>query len=243
MAFSLDGYDHILLDMNGTFVLDFDNFDAEQDYGATYQKSGYGSQRPDEADALVRSAYAYLAVRYVDDAYADAFPSVANALDTISEKPLTTQQRTELVDTFAQHEMGWHPEPHRRALAILAQLKPLSVLSNLWAPRFRWDKAFAFWGIDRHFQHVHFSSDGPCMKPSPRFFKQALDAMRPSTTAGRVLYVGDSYRCDVLGAQASGMDSVWLNRKDAPIPSRLVAQAVYRDLVSFVNDCAPSTSV
>ena len=48
----------------------------------------------------------------------------------------------------------------------------------------------------------------PSIKPSPRLFIQALDALRVSPQDA--LFVGDSLRHDVRGARAVGLRTVWI---------------------------------
>ena len=214
MDFNLNHYDHLLLDMNGTFVLDFDQFGPEQDFGATYQRLEYRSLAPNEAHQRVRAAHDYMAVRYTDEAYYANFPSVAEAFDQTSAEALTAEVKNELVATFAAHELGVLPSGYQLALKSLSARKPLSVLSNLWSLKDRWLEQFAQWGISNYFHSLYFSSDGPEIKPHPAFFNRALQPIRQGNPAARVLYVGDSYRCDVLGAVTAGIDVVWLSTED-----------------------------
>ena len=215
MKFDLAHYDHLLLDMNGTFVLDFDQFGSEQDFGATYIALGYRSLGQEEAHQRVRLAYEYMAVRYTDEVYYAKFPSVAEALAQTSSEALTTEITNELVATFAAHELGSLQPNYQAALKNLSDRKPLSVLSNLWSPKDRWLEQFAQWGISDYFRSLHFSSDGPEIKPHPAIFNRALRPIQQENPAARVLYIGDSYRCDVLGAVAAGIDVVWLSTEDS----------------------------
>ena len=66
------------------------------------------------------------------------------------------------------------------------------------------------------FAAVVFSSDGPHMKPSPVPFRQALAAL--AVPASAAVFVGDSLRCDIGGAAAAGLDSVWVNAGGAARP-------------------------
>jgi ASC-1-like (ASCH) protein len=49
-----------------------------------------------------------------------------------------------------------------------------------------------------------------CNKPHPAIFHQALEQM--GLDAGRVLYIGDSYRHDVVGARNAGIEPVLVDR-------------------------------
>ncbi len=235
MNFDLSAYDHLLLDMNGTFLFDFDRFGPEQDFGGTYVKTGFTSLAAEEAQRRVRAAYDYLAVRYIDEAYYHAFPSVAQAVRATSPRVLPEAVVHELVDTFAAHELGVLPKGHKEALAKLSALRPLSVLSNLWAPKQRWLECFDEWGITDYFTCLHFSSDGPEMKPHPAFFERALQSIHTATPGARVLYIGDSYRCDVLGAVAAGLDAVWLAGDKPRLTTCGQPVATYADLLGFAE--------
>ncbi len=156
MKFDLNHYDHLLLDMNGTFVLEFDKFGSEQDFGATYQRLGYRSLAPNEAQQRVRAAHHYMAVRYTDEAYYANFPSVTEAFHETSPKALSAETINELVTTFTAHELGVLPPGYKAALKNLSARKPLSVLSNLWSPKDRWLEQFAQWGISDYFHSLYF---------------------------------------------------------------------------------------
>ena len=68
-----------------------------------------------------------------------------------------------------------------------------------------------------YFEIVWASAYAGCNKPHPGIFFQAL--LQMDLSAGRTLYVGDSYRHDVVGARNAGLDAVLLDRDrtaDAP---------------------------
>ncbi len=235
MRFDLEPYDHVLLDMNGTFVFEFDRFGPEQNFGETYQSLGYQVLSSDEAHRRVRAAYDYMAVRYTDEAHYANFPRVAEALVKTSTNVLPPQIIDELVATFSAHELGVLPQPYKTALENLSARKLLSVLSNLWAPKDRWLEQFAQWGISDYFHRLHFSSDGPEIKPHPAFFNRALRPIRQENPTARVLYVGDSYRCDVLGAVAVGIDVVWLSTEESDRRTEGEPVAQFANLLEFVS--------
>ena len=237
MPLDLRAYDHLLLDMNGTFLFGFDRFGPGEDFGATYARAGYAALAPADAHRRVRAAYDYLAARYVDEAYYHRFPSVAEALRATGAHPVTAAAEAELVDTFALHELGYLPDAHAAALRALAGLRPISVLSNLWAPKPRWLARLGDYGVRGLFAHLLFSSDGAEMKPHPRLFARAVGAI--GSAPQRILYVGDSYRCDVVGATGAGLDAVYLAGAERPatrVPARPGLVAVYPDLPAFVAD-------
>ncbi len=233
MKIDLGKYDHLMLDMNGTFLFEFDRFDESQNFGETYVKTGYTSLSESEAQKFVRQAYDHLAVRYIDEAYYHRFPSVQEAIKDTADVELPEEIVEELTDTFALHELGVLPETHKRSLDQLADKYPLSVLSNLWAPKKRWLDNMPSWEINQHFEAMHFSSDGVEMKPHPAFFNRALADLQLSPK--QVLYVGDSYRCDVMGALGAKVDVVWLAGNKAPVEHLEGHLATCVDLPDFVS--------
>lgn len=233
MTFDLAPYDHVALDMNGTFVFDYDRFGPGADFGASYARFGFARLTPAAAHGYVRDAYDYMAPRYADPAYYARFPTVAEALAATSPRSLSRGATAELVATFAEHEFGHLPAAHARAIAALARLRPQSVISNLWSPGARWRAAFRDWGIARHFAAVTWSSDGPHVKPHPALFARHLAALGLSPK--RVLYVGDSHRCDVAGARAAGVDAVWLTPGERDVDPPPVA--TFADLPAFAKAC------
>ncbi len=74
-------------------------------------------------------------------------------------------------------------------------------------------------GVADSFEAVIISAEAGVRKPHPRIFRQMLRLLgiEPHMT----LFVGDTARDDVLGAQRVGMRTVWINPKDAPLPAGL----------------------
>ena len=66
--------------------------------------------------------------------------------------------------------------------------------------------------VDRYLDFVLPSGAVGVAKPNPAFFRIALDAAE--TSADEALMVGDSYRADVRGAWAAGIDALWLDRTE-----------------------------
>jgi HAD superfamily hydrolase (TIGR01549 family) len=79
------------------------------------------------------------------------------------------------------------------------------------------------YGLDGYLQVVTISSNVGYMKPHPRIFQHALDAL--AVEAGETVMVGDSLRCDVAGAKAMGMVAVW-KRPPLDEPTELGADKV-----------------
>ena len=69
-------------------------------------------------------------------------------------------------------------------------------------------------GIRETFACVLSSQEAGAEKPDPALFRRALDALTVSTEGQRIVYVGDDYRVDVLGARAAGLLPVLIDRDD-----------------------------
>lgn len=68
-----------------------------------------------------------------------------------------------------------------------------------------------------------------CAKPDPRIFKEA--AQQLSLPLNQIMYVGDSLPLDVHGAQAVGMQGVWMNRQGVVLEnSSIQPDLIIRDL-------------
>jgi putative hydrolase of the HAD superfamily len=63
------------------------------------------------------------------------------------------------------------------------------------------------YGLDGFFGVVTISSDVGYLKPHPKIFQHALDAL--GVAAEETMMVGDSLRCDVAGAKGLGLVAVW----------------------------------
>ncbi len=60
---------------------------------------------------------------------------------------------------------------------------------------------------------VIISGEFGASKPDPAIYAEALQ--RAGATAGETVFVGDSVEHDIAGAHASGLRSVWINRRGA----------------------------
>lgn len=70
-------------------------------------------------------------------------------------------------------------------------------------------------GLLSYLEHTIFSGDLGLWKPNRQVFQHALDAL--GVTAGEAVFVGDSPREDILGAQRLGMRAVWVANPDFPL--------------------------
>ncbi len=203
----------ILLDMNGTFMFGHDRFGPGAGYAATYGALGGGALLPEEAEAALHRFVASFSARYADPACAEDFPSVAEGLRALLPG-LPAEEIARLEAVVAAHELGHIPTAHAATIALLAETHMLGVVSNLWSARAPWMQAFARAALDTFFDTIVFSSDHRCLKPSPRLFRVALDAL--GLAAEEVLFIGDDLRRDIAGAQRLGMATLWIGGGAVP---------------------------
>ncbi|MBL0388167.1 HAD family hydrolase [Tumebacillus sp. ITR2] len=90
-------------------------------------------------------------------------------------------------------------------------------------------------GLTALVDHLVTSEDVGVQKPDPRIFHHALALC--GVEPHEAMMVGDSWSADILGAQASGIRSVWLNRRRTPIPDAEVAPEIFelQELASTLN--------
>lgn len=84
-------------------------------------------------------------------------------------------------------------------------------------------------GLEGRFEHVVISGEVGYSKPSREIFETLLS--RVGAQADQVMYVGDNYMKDVIGATEAGLRAVWVNRDGREMPGHpLKPEHVIRDL-------------
>lgn len=86
------------------------------------------------------------------------------------------------------------------------------LLSNAQAIFTRWELERL--GLDSLFDGVYLSSDYGCKKPDPRFFRTLLDGRRIDPSSA--VMVGNDGRCDIRGARAVGLSTVYIRSNLSP---------------------------
>jgi putative hydrolase of the HAD superfamily len=67
-------------------------------------------------------------------------------------------------------------------------------------------------GLLEHLEHLVFSGDAGIWKPNPAIFEHVLDALQVAPE--HAVFVGDSPREDIVGAQRVGMRAVWVRSRE-----------------------------
>jgi len=101
-----------------------------------------------------------------------------------------------------------YPEVTEVLDRLAAEGYRLGIVSN-WSWNLR--RRVAQVGLDGYMELTWGSAYAGCHKPHPGIFRQALEQM--ALAQGQVLYVGDSYAHDVVGARNAGLEVVLVDRK------------------------------
>ncbi len=115
---------------------------------------------------------------------------------------------------YAVSQAHWHPEPDAEPTlrALQGQGYRLGMISNAG------DDADVQRLVDRaglrpFFEVILTSAAQGIRKPDPRIFHTALDIL--GAEPARAAMVGDSLEADILGAQRTGMSTIWITRRAA----------------------------
>jgi FMN phosphatase YigB (HAD superfamily) len=203
----LSRFDTVIFDLNGTLARDYDRFGHEHDYYATYTRLGGGRLTPAAVRIKVEESLKRCLLRY-DLGPWDPFPPYGDFLE------LADPAEKRLVEaTVADHELGVVPDSRVAWLRELARTHRIGLVSDIWAPAGRLRAYLSKTGLGSLFSAVVISSEEGAVKPSPRVFRTAMDRLgcRPSSA----VFVGDSLKRDVVGAQACGMATVWIGEREA----------------------------
>ncbi|MFK7844950.1 MAG: HAD family hydrolase [Rhodothermales bacterium] len=195
----------LLLDMNGTFMFGEDRFGDAEDFSVQYNKLG-GMRYANEINSIIRAAYDYLDVRYVDETYQHEFPSLETAIRETFDGSIEADELKLIVSTFAYHELGYIPDEYISTLHELGQRFMLAAVIDIWSPKDLWLDVFTRAGIIDLFSALFFSSDHGIVKPSPKPFEYVLSELEIGR--GQAVMIGDSPRRDLGGAKRAGIDCI-----------------------------------
>lgn len=90
-------------------------------------------------------------------------------------------------------------------------------------------------GVDRFFSReaVFISETIGCEKPSPEIYRRPLDYFQVEPS--EVLFVGDSWKNDVVGPMSLGMNAIWFNKKGRAQPESPVPMATIKHMAELIE--------
>ena len=86
----------------------------------------------------------------------------------------------------------------------------MGIVSNTTNPGFMKDYEKKMLGLESYFEFSVYSSHIKWRKPHHFIFEVAIN--RLGLYPNEILFIGDDYKMDVVGAQRAGMQAAWLNR-------------------------------
>jgi FMN phosphatase YigB (HAD superfamily) len=206
----IDKFNVILLDMVRTFMFNADRFSAADDFAATYQWIGGRTLSDGEVRQIISSVFGTMLTDSLNPQCHDRFPSVLSYLETLPlSKELPQYELGLLEHVFALHEIGEIPDAHTTALRRLRETHKLGVVSDIWSRSDLYLQEFERAGVRELFDVIVFSSDYGHLKPSRYLFTKAIEAF--AVERAKIVFVGDSLRCDIAGAKAVGLSAIWIN--------------------------------
>ena len=148
------------------------------------------------------------------------FPFVKDELPLYAEKyggevvSMTTEEEADFL--MLCNDMEYIPGVKEMLDEFEKDRIPMYVLSNSgFTAKSLWVVLDRF-GIGQYFSNVWSSADFGKIKPCREFFDMAVDAVlleHPEERKEDILFIGDTYNTDIIGAHDAGIKAVWINRK------------------------------
>ena len=220
----------VILDLCHTFMFDCDRFSDSKSYSRAYTKIG-GTRLSDlQVESAIERTFSILHDAGKHPENFEAFPQVRTVLAAVAKELNINSDEIEfLEEVFALHEVGTIPTDYAEVLKELRKKHRLGLLSNIWVRKTKYEEEMKKAGTYGLFENIVFSSDHGMLKPSRKLFDIALEPFRIDRS--KVVYIGDSFERDVVGAKWSGLSSVWISLgKPVPEGSILRPDQIIDDL-------------
>jgi putative hydrolase of the HAD superfamily len=136
----------------------------------------------------------------------------------------------EMIDLFFEHRYA-NSRPFPGAVAMLSALRDSGFLLGYATNA---NSRTHLCGLGGLFDfEIYALENGVPKKPHADFFHAVLSAA--DAKPEQVLYVGDSYDHDVVGAAGVGICTVWLNRQGTPLPGPIRPDAEIAELTALMG--------
>jgi putative hydrolase of the HAD superfamily len=149
-----------------------------------------------------------------DQMLLDRMAAVVAVLDPAGEQRLDPAE----LERIRNESIFGHWRPYDDVPAALARLRatglPVGVVSNSDGAYQRRKLAAA--GLADLIPGAVFSGDLGVAKPDPEIFLAGADSL--GLAPEHVVYVGDRWHTDIIGALSAGLAAVWVNRPGLPRP-------------------------
>lgn len=118
---------------------------------------------------------------------------------------------------------------------------PMYVLSNSGFTAEALSIALDRLGIRKYFNKIWSSADYGRIKPDRSFFEMAIKNMlfdNPNENRENIVFIGDTYSTDIVGAYLTGIDAIWINHKSENNKDNLPIYIIHNthELVGLIKE-------
>jgi len=207
-------FEVIVFDMGDTFMFDCDHFSDNEDFQATYRSLGGKHLTQDELTKSIRHIYdSFMKIGRDEDRY-HSFPTMSDFLSTDAYfEEFDTQDREFIKEVFAVHECGEIPASSKKVLNHLSKSHRLGLISNVWSDSDIFRSKLIDAGVHDLFSTLIFSSEYGAIKPAIILFEKA--AKHFELPYQELVYIGNNYKRDIVGAKSTGMHAILVNNGPA----------------------------
>ena len=200
-------FDTLLFDMGDTFMFGCDRFSPTEDHLSVYRSLGGSKLSQKElSEAMTHIGESLLNVARDERRY-DSFPRLNDFIESDEYfNDFTGQEKYLIEELFSRQECGEIPESSVKVLKKLAVDFKLGLISNVWADKNVFVEKLKESDLYGLFDPLIFSSDYGSIKPAPYLFETAAD--RAGISCHRLVYIGNSYKRDIIGAKSVGMNAI-----------------------------------
>lgn len=207
-------FEVLVFDMGRTFMFNSDRFDNGQDYLTSYRLHGGKTLTNKDLHEVINYIYGTLLERSRTPEYIDNMITVKQFIEGDNYfKNHNPEDKVILEKIFARHECGEIPVEHKNVLIELSKSYKLGLISNVWCESFYFKDKLKEEGVYDLFGIAIFSSDYNIAKPSEKLFNMAVDHF--NKPASQMVYIGDNYKRDVIGAKSVGMKSILVQNSES----------------------------
>ena len=232
----IEQYEVILLDQGKTFMFNNDRFGPEEDYYRTYHSLGGKYLSEKELSKVVNTLVDHMYNKARDPDKYDSFPSIPDSLTEITiSKDIPIDDIKRLDELIALHEVSQISNHHVRTIKKLSASHRLGIVSNIWGRKTHFESNLKEAGIYECFEHIVWSLDQGCIKPSPNIFNAAIRSF--DVDLSKIAYVGDNPMRDIDAAKKLGLSTVWIKNDGAEFPDIYESpDLIIEDLGELVED-------
>lgn len=181
--------------------------------------SRYGEELFQHLQERHKQGYEYAFVKEELPQYAEKYGG-----DTIK---MTVEEEADFL--MQSNEMEAMPHIPEALAAFNDMGVPMYVLSNSGFTAEALSIVLEKLVLQKYFKKVWSSADFGKIKPSGEFFEMAIThalAEHPAEKRENIVFVGDTYDTDVKGANAAGIDVIWINSKEESNPDNLRSYSI-----------------